>query len=62
MRHRIHVPDEDPRRLARGAPAHEIAVGKFGPMTDEELIARIRELNAQIMPMIELWPTLTARG
>ena len=33
---------------------HEIAVGKFDHMTQDELIARIRELDAQIRPMIEL--------
>lgn len=35
---------------------HEIAVGKFDQMTEEELIARIRELDAQVRPLIDLKP------
>jgi hypothetical protein len=41
----------------REAPqTHEIAVNKYDQMTDEELIARIRELDAQVGPLIELKP------
>jgi hypothetical protein len=41
----------------REAPqAHEIAVNKYDQMTEEELVARIRELDAQVRPLIELKP------
>jgi hypothetical protein len=36
--------------------AHEIAVKKASEVTDEELEARIRELDAQFRPLIDLKP------
>ena len=43
----------------REAPqTHEIAVNKYDRMSEEELLARIRELDAQIRPMIELRPAI----
>jgi hypothetical protein len=41
----------------REAPqTHEIAVNRFDQMTEDELIARIRELDAQVRPYLELKP------
>lgn len=41
----------------REAPqAHEVAYKDAAEMTDEELIARIRELDVQVRPLIELKP------
>lgn len=41
----------------REAPqAHEIAVSKYDQMTEDELIACIRELDAQVRPLIDLKP------
>ena len=36
--------------------SHEIAMKKASEMTDEELEARIREMDAQVRPMLELKP------
>jgi hypothetical protein len=42
----------------REAPqTQEIAVSKFDRMSEDELIARIRELDVQIRPLIELRPS-----
>lgn len=43
----------------REAPqSHEVAFKPASEMTDEELEARIRELDRQVRPMLELRPTL----
>jgi hypothetical protein len=47
----------------REAPqTHEIAVSKYDRMSEDELIARIRELDAQVRPLIELRPHEASRS
>ena len=49
--------DEDPWRLAETPQSHEIAMKQASEMTDDELEARIRELDTALgHPLLELKP------
>jgi hypothetical protein len=49
-------------RVTRYAFRHEVAVKTTSEVTGEELKARIRELDRQVRPMLDLKPVTHLRG